>query len=384
MPVVSVCPYCNRGRVRTDDDAIGTTAKCPSCGSEFTVIPSDEEAVVAAGSQSSLSSSSSVPSVYAEEAPPRRPAATRPPATPTQPLASETLPDATPALPDKPAKPERPVADPDELPDPARLPGMIAVGVAVVGMAAWMIPDFGRLVWLAVAMAAGGVGAWSLLAADRKKLFAWIGMGAAGGSLLLCLALPSLLGEGWLPARGFNASEVVAIGADGELTDGRKDLDATKAEWMRDGVRVRVIAVRRGAVEVTIPPAGPKKPPTRKSVPDVLQLVVEVANDGSPRPVAFAGWAEAAPPVFRTAEGAEIGVKRFDGTTAEGPPPKPQTLHTGLSARQTLYFDLPPDGAGGRGKLELPVAALGMTGEPVRFFVPFQPFTRNSKPGGGK
>ena len=381
MPVVSVCPYCNRGRVRADDDAIGTTAKCPSCGSEFTFIPSDEEAVVAAGARTPSSSSNSVPSVYAEEAPPRRPVAART-SPPTQPLASETLPDATPAV---PAKPQRPIGDPDELPDPARLPGLIAAAVAVVGVVAWMIPDFGRLVWLGLAVVAGGVAGWSFLAADRNKLFAIIGAGAAGGSLLLCLVLPSLFGEGWLPDRGFNSNEVVAIGADGELTDGRKVLDATKAEWMRDGVRVRVIAVRRGTVEVTVPPAGPKKQPTRKSVPDVLQVVVEVANDGSPRPVPFAGWTESAPAVFRTAEDAEIGVKRFDGTTPEGPPPRPQTLHTGLSARQTLYFDLPPEGAGGRGKLELPVAALGMSGDPVRFFVPFQPFNRNNtKPGGGK
>lgn len=382
MPVVSVCPYCNRGRVRAADDAIGTTAKCPSCGSEFTVIPSDEEAVVAAGSLSP-SSSSSVPSVYAEDAPPRRPVATphTPPKspTPTLPLAAETLPDATPAVPST-SNAKRPVADPDELPDPARLPGLIAAAIALAGLVAWMIPDFGRLVWLVLAVVAAVVGGLSLLAADRKKLFAWIGLGTAGGSLLVCLALPSLLGEGWWPTRGYNPDEAVAIGDDGEQRDGRKEIDATKADWFKDGVRVRVVEVRREAVSISIPASGGKKA-TRKSVPDVWQITVEVSNDGGGKPPTFTGWAEATPAVVRTAANVTLKPKAFDTPPTGGPPTKPQLLPSGVSTRQTLYFDPPPPDAGGSGSLELPVSAFGGSGDPVRFMVPFKPFTRPSTGG---
>lgn len=384
MPVVSVCPYCNRGRVRAADDAIGTTAKCPSCGSEFTVIPSDEEAVVAAGSLSP-SSSSSVPSVYAEEAPPRRPVATphTPPKspTPTLPLASETLPDATPAVPST-NDAKRPVADPDELPDPARLPGLAAAAIALAGLVAWMIPDFGRLVWLVLAVAAAVIGGLSLLTADRKRLFAWIGLGAAGGSLLVCLALPSLLGEGWWPARGYNVDEAVAIGEDGEQRDGKKEIDATKADWFKGGVRVRVVDIRREAVSITIPASGGKKA-TRKSIPDVWQITVEVTNDGGGKPPVFAGWTETAPAVLRTATNAIVPPKAFEAPPQGGPPAKPQMITTGTTVQQTLYFDPPPADAGGNGSLELPVSAFGGTGDPVRFMVPLKPYTRRIGGGGG-
>ena len=211
MLVVSVCPYCSRGRVRLPEEDIGTTAKCPSCGSEFTVIPTEEPVAAAAGAVGSSTA------VFAEDTVPRRSAP-----VPVEPPAAETLPDAKPVPAD---------VDTDDLPDPARLPAMIAVAVALAGVVAWMIPDFGRLVWLGLAVVAVGIGGWSFLAADWRRLFAWIALGVSGGSLLLCLALPWMFGEGWWPARGYNADDAVAVGANGEQTDGRKPIDATKAVW---------------------------------------------------------------------------------------------------------------------------------------------------------
>jgi hypothetical protein len=233
-------------------------------------------------------------------------------------------------------------------------------------------------------VAALAVTGWSFLAADRKKLFAWIALGAAGGSLLLCLALPSLLGEGWWPARGYNADEAVAVGANGEQTDGRKPIDATKAVWFKDGVRVAVVSVRRGTVDVTSPAPKGKKPTVKKSA-EVLQVVVEVSNEGCPKPVPFAGWTDAAPAVFRTADDAEIVRHKFDGSVLGEPPAKPLSLGVGGVARQTLYFDPPPAGSGGGGILTLPAAAVGGTGEPIRFTVPYSDFTRTEfKPGGAR
>ncbi len=365
MPIVSVCPYCSRGRVRVPDEDIGTTAKCPSCGSEFTVIPT-EEAVAASSSGSS--------SVVLDE-PPRR-TSDGPTPSPVEPPAAETLPDAKPVPADE--------VDPADLSDPARLPGLIAAAVALSGLVAWVIPDFGRLVWLGLAVVAAGIAGWSLLAADRRKLFAWIALGAAGGSLLLCLLLPWLLGEGWWPARGYNADEAVAVGANGEQTDGRRPIDATKAVWFKDGVKVGVVSVQRGTVDVTTKPAGAKKPVVKKSA-EVLRVVVEVSNEGYPAAVPFSGWTDAAPPVFRTADDADIPRHKFDGTVPGEPPAKPLPLGVGGVARQTLYFDPPPAGSGGGGILTLPAAAIGGTGEPIRFMVPYSGFNRSEfQPGGGR
>jgi hypothetical protein len=374
MPIVSVCPYCNRGRIRASEDALGTTAKCPACGSEFTVIPTEESVLNAAGSLSP-SSASSVPSVYAEESP-RRPA---PPPT-SEPPAAETPPEGMTAP--APAEAANEV-DPADLPDPARLPGMIAAAVALAGAVCWAIPDFGRLVWLGVAVAAAAVGGWALLAADRRKLFGWIGLGAGGGSLLLCLLVPWALGEGWWPERGYNADEAVAVGMDGELTRAGQSVDATKAGWAKNGVRVSVVETRRGTVDVMTKPAGGKKG-TPKAVP-AFRVVVEVANDSSPWPVALSGWNGTA--VLTTASGDKVPVKAFaadvvppaDGTVT------PRPLNAGTAARQTLYFDPLPADAGGRGTLELPLSAVGGSGDPVRFSVPFPDTVWTATPtGGGK
>lgn len=373
MPVVSVCPYCTRGRIRAADEDIGTLAKCPSCGSEFTVIPTEVPAAAAAassGSSGAFGSSCVVPAVFAEDTAPKQRTPLPPPDRPT---AAETLPDAQSVPADE---------DEHDLPDPARLPGLATAAVATAGGVAWLIPDFGRLVWLGLAVVALAGAAWCFLAADRRKRFAWVAFGSAGGSLLLCLLLPWVLGEGWWPARGYNANEPVALGNDGVLRDGGKEIDATKADWFRGGVRVRVVGVRREAVTITIPPTSPGKKATRKTVPDVFQVVIEVANDGAPSPPLFAGWTDAAPPALRTAGDVPVKAKAFDAPPDGGPPAKPQVVPSGTSVIQTLYFDPPPADAGGSGSLELPTAAFGGSGEPVKLMVPLRPFTRT--PGGAK
>jgi hypothetical protein len=278
-----------------------------------------------------------------------------------------------------PGEPDAP--DPDDLPDPARLPALVAVAVGLGGIVAWAIPDFGRLVWLGLGVIALVAAGLSWLAADRRKRFAWVALGVAGGSVVLCVALPSLLGEGWWPARGYNQSEAVAVGPDG-LTDGRKEIDATKADWMKDGVRVRLLAVRREPVDVTVPAAGKgKKPTTRKTNGDVFQVVLEVSNDASPMPVAFGGWGDGSA-ALTTGTGEGVPAKQFAGgaTPTDAPPSdKPRTITTGLTAQQTLYFEPPRGDAGGRGTLELSPAAFGGSGDPIRFYIPLQPYTRGAK-----
>lgn len=378
MPIVSVCPYCSRGRVRTTEEMIGTSAKCPACGSEFTVIPTDEAVTSSSGVGSS--SSGKVPSVFASDDPPPKRSAPRPAPPLPEPSPEPTVSDNTPL-----ANPAEDAPDPDDLPDPSRLPALVAMAVGLGGMVAWAIPDFGRLVWLGLGVVALGAAGLSFLAADRRKVFAWVALGVGGGSVLVCVALPSLLGEGWWPERGYNQHEAVAVTPDG-LADGRKEIDATKADWMRDGVRVRLLAVRREPVSVKVPAAGPgKKPTTTRTKGDVFQVMLEVSNDAAPTPVTFGGWADGSA-TLTDAGGEKVAPKQFEGgaTPVDAPPAgKPRPLTTGLAVQETLYFETPRGDAGGRGTLELPAAAFGGGGDPVRFFIPLQPYTRPSGGAGG-
>jgi hypothetical protein len=137
-------------------------------------------------------------------------------------------------------------------------------------------------------------------------------------------------------------------------------------------------------VDVTTPAPKGKKPTVKKSG-EVLQVVIEVSNEGSPMAVLFVGWTDAAPPVFRTADDTEITRRKFDGSVPGEPPARPQSLGVGGVGRQTLYFDTPPAGVGGGGLLSLPPTAFGGSGEPVRFMVPYSGFNRTEfKPGGGR
>ncbi|MBX9626299.1 MAG: hypothetical protein K2X82_21045, partial [Gemmataceae bacterium] len=42
MPIVALCPYCRAGGVRAPESAVGSSATCPNCKSNFTVIPTDD------------------------------------------------------------------------------------------------------------------------------------------------------------------------------------------------------------------------------------------------------------------------------------------------------------------------------------------------------
>lgn len=383
MPIVAVCPYCTRGRIRTTEEAVGTLAKCPSCTAEFIVIPTDEAVTTPAGSVSPTSSKK-LPSVVAQDLPARR----RPP--PPDSSSVETPPDAMPAPPVFAVDADT-AASPDEADerglfaaDPSRLPAMIAVAVALAGAIAWMIPDYGRLVWLGLAVVAAGIGGWSFLAADRKKLFAWVALGSAGGSLLLCLVVPWLLGEGWWPARGYNQDEPVALGLNGELTEAGQAIDVTKAAWAKNGVRVTVVEVSRKPEELPNKRVAGKRDAGKSAVP-VFAVTVEVANDGRAAVVPFSGWGADA--VLLTADGRRVPVKAFPPEVIAPPgiPANARPLTTGTGTRQKLYFEPLPADAGGRGTLELPATVVGSPGEPIRFTVPFPDVSWTApQPGGSK
>ena len=47
VPIIAVCPYCQIGRVRAPERAVGATANCPRCHSSFTVVDSGETEEIA-------------------------------------------------------------------------------------------------------------------------------------------------------------------------------------------------------------------------------------------------------------------------------------------------------------------------------------------------
>src|SRR2546430_1407671 len=40
MPILAVCPYCQEGKVRAPDSAVGLSADCPRCHNSFTLVAS--------------------------------------------------------------------------------------------------------------------------------------------------------------------------------------------------------------------------------------------------------------------------------------------------------------------------------------------------------
>src|SRR5262249_10829089 len=47
VPIIAVCPYCQTGRVRAPEQAVGQATVCPRCHASFTVIDSGETEEVA-------------------------------------------------------------------------------------------------------------------------------------------------------------------------------------------------------------------------------------------------------------------------------------------------------------------------------------------------
>jgi hypothetical protein len=162
---VAMCPYCRAGGVRAPQSAVGASATCPRCKSNFTVVPSDE-----------------------------------PPAPPT-PETAETRPapaltEPSPVLPASAVPP--PAPGPTEPPAPVSgepVPLCAVFAFVLVGPAALatQVP-YGRGVALAACAAGAALACAGFGAGGRAVLW---GTGAVLGHIALALALlfsPALFG----------------------------------------------------------------------------------------------------------------------------------------------------------------------------------------------
>jgi hypothetical protein len=367
VPIIAVCPYCREGKVRAPERAIGMSFPCPRCHSNFTLAPSDVPDPLARSSGGiAHPATRTAPVAVAETAPhPAAPAGRDEPGRPPDP-------DPTPEPAAAPPPVVRYVAPPapatSNAPDPGLAWGLVALAVAGVGLAGSQLP-YGRFITVglggvALLLALGGV-----LAADRKRLVPAAAAGVAALAVVLAVALPGWLGHSsWRPVEVEDRSGLVlSVGHNAGDRLPAEWVDAGKASWQRDDVRVTVRFATVGPIEV----AGPKSQ-KKWTKEKVLQIGLRVANVGVARQFEFQGWSANAPaaaaPVLTDSAGKAVPAKKFDAGWEPAARPEHKPLFPGKTAEYLLVFE-PPGKSAGDLRLELPAAAFG--GEvPVKLRIP--------------
>src|SRR5207248_7136221 len=131
-----------------------------------------------------------------------------------------------------------------------------------VGTIASQFP-YGRLIGLAPAGLGMLLAGLSLLGLEeRRRWVGWAGVGANAFVLLLLVALPGWLGiSTWTPAADPAAGPkpVTAVGRDGGLPSPADWVNAHRAVWQHDDVRVAVSSVGVGPLDPAGPPAAKRK-----------------------------------------------------------------------------------------------------------------------------
>ncbi|MBA4067201.1 MAG: hypothetical protein C0501_26545 [Isosphaera sp.] len=315
MPtLVATCPHCRPAGAPDPAAAVGRSAICPKCGSNYVVGSVDRPAPK--------------PVPEAAEAPPPAPAAA-------------------------PAR-----AAPTDVGLVVALAALTLVGPAVL---ASQLP-YGRVV-AAVLAAAGVVGGVVALGAEGRARLA----GAAAVALHALLLLVVLLLPSWLGLEAGRAgtpdddgpSGPVAAGHGTGITAPADWVDAGTASWKFRDVVVTVRSVTAGPVELT-GPDGMKRTPKG----DYLRVTLRLANEGTAGPVEPGGWS-ADQVSLTTPAGKPVRAAGFDrGWEPAGVRP-PAAVYPGKSAEMVFVFEAPsprPDHL----RLELPGAGVGVE-PPVRF-----------------
>ena len=365
MSVLAICPYCQRGKIRAPESAVGLSATCPKCSNCFTIVASTELP-------------STPPPVRVWDSPhapkPAEPVGVDEP-TPLPVLHSLGEQD------ERDRTMARDSGDTAELPELTDLPrhdeashaslifALVAIILAGAGLALSQLP-FGRFASLALGVLAVAAGFYGLFVAQRKYLWPAIGTGAGVVVLLLVLLAPSALGlYGWLPQRGDeNAKQAKGMPYDGGAAQSADWVDVSKLFWQRGDVRVSLENIVTSPVELK-GPNGEKQ----YSRDRVLQVRLRIANVGVVRKIDFRSWSErptAEIPAPRLIDSYDRSVpaKTFEA----GWQPRERITGAGIfpgkSIEDLLVFELPeknPEFV----RLELPAAAFGET-ENVKLHIP--------------
>jgi hypothetical protein len=360
VPIIAVCPYCQVGRVRAPERAVGATANCPKCYSSFTVVDSGETEEVA---RQRVSAAQSVP-------PPAEPPNQAQVATgPLETTAVITVPRPLPAPMPSPVSTDE--DDDSEGTDPARVATVFAFLLAGAGLIAAQFP-YGRFGTVG-GCAIGALLAVAAMLSARRPLWPAVAAGLNGVVLVVALLLPGWLGLApWRPTKADDTSKTVQVVSAEGLQKPQSDWVEIGQAWQFDDVRV-VGKATLGPIEMI----GPKGQPawSRKNY---IQLRVKVANVGVVREVPFAGWDPAAVK-FTDAAGTTVPPAKFDGGWAVTETYKTAKLTPGKSADWLLLFEVPTNPTE-YFRIELPGAPCGVPDSPVRFQIPARPLGYRPKP----
>jgi hypothetical protein len=227
---------------------------------------------------------------------------------------------------------------------------------------------FGRLGCTCLAAAGLGFGGAGCLVPPRRPVLPAAASALNVGVLGLAVLLPGWLGVGaWWPAAPADDSRAVkAVGIDGATATQAEWVDASKAAWQRDGVRVSISSASVGPVDLV----GPNKKRDRTKA-KFLRLRLRLRNEGVGRMVEFSGWSSqtgAAAPKLTDSTGKVIALKTFEPNWQPDGRATATTLFPGKSAEDFLVFELPAKNVEYL-RLELPGAAFG-DAEPVKLQFP--------------
>jgi hypothetical protein len=353
VPIIAVCPYCQVGRVRAPERAVGATANCPRCHSSFTVVDSGETEELA---RQRVSAAQSVP-------PPADPPSQAQVATsPVETTAVITVPRPLPAP--LPAPVVTDDDDDSEPTDPARVATVFAFLLAGAGLIAAQFP-YGRFGTV------GGCALGALLAAAaalsaRRPVWPAVATGLNGLVLVIALLLPGWLGLApWRPVKTADENKTVQVVSAEGLQKPQSEWVEIGQAWQFDDVRI-VGKATFGPVEVL----GPKGQ-VAWSRKNYIQVRVKVANVGVAREIPFNGWNPAAVK-FTDASGTAAPPAKFEGGWVPTEVSKTAKLTPGKSADWLLLFEAPANPTE-YFRLELPGAPCGVPDSPVRFQIPARP-----------
>jgi len=383
MPtIIAICPYCREGGVRAPESAVGASATCPRCRSNFTVVPSEG----APGWSTTLPPS---PAQSTAPAPEPSPASVETPSnaetrgsaawghadtTEPSPVLGEYRSRSRPSSSLLPPPDSLPSASPPaEEEDPGRAPVEPAFVLALtsailVGPAALATQlPYGRFASLAVAAIGAFIGLLTLGAEGRAR---WLG--AAGSGLHSLLILLVLLAPEWFRLdpqgtyrqAGFSGPVMLDHATQRRTPlEPQQWLDAAQVSWEYRDLRVTVTNAALGPAELR----GPQST-RRKTQEAYLHLSLQVTHVGMERLIDLSQWAvgEASGMTLRESSGKVLSLAQWPpGWSVERGRPS-RRLMPGLASHVDFVFAAPTASSGSL-QLELAGAALGWPEETIRF-----------------